>query len=57
MEINNIRIDEVKEEKMLVIKILRGKGAKQDLCRHVKQYYKKQEDGNYLLLFEDDQCE
>lgn len=56
MEINNIRIDEIKEEKMLVIKILRGKGTKQDLCRHVKQYYKKQEDGNYLLLFEDDLC-
>lgn len=50
------RIDEVKEEKLLVIKVLRGKGTPDDLCRHVIQYYKKIDDGNYSLLFEDDPC-
>lgn len=46
----------VKEEKLLVIKILRGEGTQRDLCRHVKQYYRKQKDGEYYLLFEEDPC-
>lgn len=50
------RIDDVKEEKMLVITILRGEGTEEDLARHVKQYYQKQEDDSYKLLFEDDPC-
>lgn len=56
MKVNCKRIDEVKEEKMLVIKVLRGEGTEENLCRHVDQYYKKQNDGNYLLLFENDPC-
>ena len=56
MEVNCKRIDEVKEEKLLVIKVLRGEGTEENLCRHVNQYYKKQDDGNYLLLFEEDPC-
>lgn len=56
MEDNCRRIDDIKEEKLLVITILRGKGTKEDRCRHVKQYYQKQENGMYILLFEDDPC-
>ncbi|MEG0366080.1 MAG: hypothetical protein RR585_04540 [Coprobacillus sp.] len=50
------RIDEVKEEKLLVIKILRGEGTKDDLCRHVNQYYRRLESGDYIILFEEDPC-
>lgn len=50
------RIDEVKEEKLLVIKVLKGNGTPDDPCRHAIQYYKKSDDGNYSLLFEDDPC-
>lgn len=50
------RIDDIKEETLIVITILRGKGTEKDMSRHVKQYYQKQKDGKYRLLFEDDPC-
>ena len=48
------RVDEVKEESLIVVKVLRGKGTKEDMCRHVHMYYQKQQDGSYKLLFVDD---
>ena len=33
------RVDEVKEETLIVVKVLRGKGTKEDMCRHVHMYY------------------
>ncbi|MFQ6794705.1 MAG: hypothetical protein ACLRT4_18260 [Thomasclavelia sp.] len=50
-------IDGVKEEKLLVITILRGSGLQGDTARLIDQYYKKQDDGSYKLLFEDDPCQ
>lgn len=58
MDINKVRrIDSVKKETLLVIEILKGDGTPIDLCRHVKQYYLEDENGNFKLLFEDDPCE
>ncbi len=56
MQDNCRRIDDIREEVLVVITILRGIGTKDDMCRRVKQYYQKQENGCYQLLFEDDPC-
>lgn len=50
-------IDGVKEEKLLVITVLRDSGLQGDIARLIDQYYKKQDDGSYKLLFEDDPCQ
>lgn len=50
------RIDEIKEETLLVIKVLRGAGTPNSVLRHVIQYFKRNDDGSYILLFENDPC-
>lgn len=50
------RIEGIREETLLVVQILRGAGTENDLARIVNCYYKKQRDGSYKLLFEDDPC-
>lgn len=50
------RIDDVREETLIVITVLRGAGTEKDMCRHVKRYYQIKDNGKYILLFEDDPC-
>lgn len=48
------RVDNVEERTLLVVTVLRGKGAKEDVCRLVELYYEKDREGNYHLLLDKD---